>query len=689
MKKIFTRSLVLLMALVLTGASLNAQTNCPPPISPTVTGVTSVSAQLGWTTTFLSTYFIVEYRLAGSATWSQVTVQQIPFTLSGLNCSATYEWRVIAVCTSSSTGVTVNSSPAAGPTFTTLACNNACLAPTGLTASNVTQSSATISWSSISTTGLFNVQYTAAGTTQTVTMNNVSSPVNITGLSCNTPYIFQVQAICINPNGVTTLSPWSAPFTVLTHACQNTCPAPINLSASNISASGAVLSWTANTTIPSSFNLRYRITTSTAWNNVNNVSSPWQLGGLICNTTYVWQVQNVCFSSSGTTTLSPWSALHTFTAAACPVVCPAPAGLTTTNISGNSATLNWNTVAGAGAYQVRYRQAGSLAWMYVTATTNSKVLVNLICGIHYQWQVRAHCSPASNVFNNPWSSTASFTTLICNTTCLPPTTLTNGNITSTTADLAWTSTGAPVYRVRYRPLASGLNWYFQSTTATMITLTGLMPLTVYEWQVQSWCSPGTNAAGSPWSVALVFTTLQGPTNNCGIPGGLAATAVSQGGALLTWNTVAGASSYTVRYKQVNSTIPFVSATTVTNMLQVGNLLPGTAYEWQVLAICPGANGTVIQSAWSPLSYFTTPLLLVIYPNPANDFITIAYESTADSEIVIQFRDLFGKIVSTEIRQASKGSNNFFMNTDGIHDGWYSVTVNSITGVHASRLLIQR
>ena len=65
------------------------------------------------------------------------------------------------------------------------------------------------------------------------------------------------------------------------------------------------------------------------WHTVNNVTSPYALTGLSPDTYYEWQVQGDC---------TDWSASSIFLTHS---LCDAPVGLTTTDITANSATLNW------------------------------------------------------------------------------------------------------------------------------------------------------------------------------------------------------------------------------------------------------------------------------------------------------------------------------------------------------------
>jgi hypothetical protein len=522
-----------------------------------------------------------------------------------------------------------------------------------------------------------------------ININSFSSLYQLGGLVCNTTYEWQVQSICLNSAGTTTLSVWSPLAFFTTAACTgNNCIAPSGLTSVNITTNSAVLSWTAVAPAPVSYNLRYRVISTPTWITINNVTSPYQLGNIGCNAHYEWQVQSVCAGAGGTTSVSPWSATAFFNTLPCLTPCPAPANLSTTNITAFSALASWNPVPGASMYTLRYRALGSLAWMYINAPSNTATITNLACGITYQWQVRAVCGLASNVSLNQFSVVATFTTLPCNTTCLPPTGLTTSNITPGSAQLSWNTTGAPIYRVRYRMASSGMLWIYQNTPATSLPVNGLQPASLYEWQVKSLCSSGSNTSGSAWSQFSTFQTPPLPANLCSTPTGLTATAVSQQGALLTWNAVAGAVSYNIRYRLLNNNTPYTSASSVGTSLQIGNLTSGFAYEWQVQAVCINSgSGVTSVSTWSAISVFTTPLFLTVYPNPANEVVYISLFTDESSVISYELRDLFGKIVYEGSVVSVSGMNDISIETGSIHEGWYSLTVYTSKRTSSSRILI--
>ncbi|WP_339622746.1 immunoglobulin-like domain-containing protein [uncultured Winogradskyella sp.] len=91
-----------------------------------------------------------------------------------------------------------------------------------------------------------------------------------------------------------------------------------------------------------------------------------------------------------------------------PVVCSAnvPTGLTASNISTNSATLNWDAVSGA-SYDLRYRSVGATNWITTAVTGISSGLTGLSTLTEYEAQIRSKCSSGSN---SVYSSSVNFTT---------------------------------------------------------------------------------------------------------------------------------------------------------------------------------------------------------------------------------------------------------------------------------------
>ncbi|WP_103068865.1 M14 family zinc carboxypeptidase [Aquimarina sediminis] len=83
-----------------------------------------------------------------------------------------------------------------------------------------------------------------------------------------------------------------------------------------------------------------------------------------------------------------------------------PTGVTSSNISANAATINWNTVSNA-IYDLRYRQIGTSSWVTSSENGTSKTISGLTASTSYEVQVRSKCADGTT---SNYSSSANFTT---------------------------------------------------------------------------------------------------------------------------------------------------------------------------------------------------------------------------------------------------------------------------------------
>ena len=92
----------------------------------------------------------------------------------------------------------------------------------------------------------------------------------------------------------------------------------------------------------------------------------------------------------------------------------------------------------------------------------------------------------------------------------------------------------------------------------------------------------------------------GGGGTCNAPNGLSTSGITSSEATLNWNSVSGASSYDLRYRESStSTWTTVSSLSGTSRTQTG-LSASTTYNWQVRTDCGGSNST-----WNAGSNFTT------------------------------------------------------------------------------------
>jgi uncharacterized repeat protein (TIGR01451 family) len=180
-----------------------------------------------------------------------------------------------------------------------ITCENPnCPAPAQLAVTNITQTSAIISWTDTSTETSWNIAISANGTP----FNNIpvqQNPFVISGLSCDTNYVFSVTANCGN-SGTSTNSVW-AEFT--TGACSPQPGQPINLAVCGDNAFGCFDITTNDNYIignlnPSEYTISYHLSQVDADNNAAAILAPMAFcaphGSLIYarlenNTTTVFQ----------------------------------------------------------------------------------------------------------------------------------------------------------------------------------------------------------------------------------------------------------------------------------------------------------------------------------------------------------------------------------------------------------------
>ena|GEM_PF-2869395 len=277
------------------------------------------------------------------------------------------------------------------------------------------------------------------------------------------------------------------------------CNSVTGLTTSNITNVGAKLKWT--TVSCDSFLVRYYDVANPNTVYYKNVSpgtaTSLTVTGLYPSTNYSWLVRTYC--SGGQSGPYPTTA-GTFTTLSTPVSCVMPNMTASGSITANSAVASWNPLVNADSFQVRYNITGSTSytWVKIAGSLHSYSFSGLSSNTGYTWIVCGICAGVSTSY----SASNAFTTL--SSSCGTPAsgTFTHGAVTATTAVPGWVAvTGAVSYNMRYAIRYSG-NWITASTTSTSKSITGLIPSTWYEFQVQTVCSNGTSA----WSGSGIFQT---------------------------------------------------------------------------------------------------------------------------------------------------------------------------------------
>jgi hypothetical protein len=265
----------------------------------------------------------------------------------------------------------------------------------------------------------------------------------------------------------------------------------------------------------------------------------------------------------------------------------APSGLTTTNITTSSATLNWVAVSGATNYTVEYRPSASSTWTSLGTTSGTSTNVTgLAANTAYTWHVKSDCSG--------YSTDATFTTTgVVETACEAPTSLATTSVTTTSATLTWSPvSGATSYTVQYTPSVGGTSATVTTTTNT-VTISGLSAGTSYSWQVKANCSP--YSATAPFT-----TTANPPSGSCAKATGLISSGVTTNSATLSWTAPPSALNYVISVKKAG-TSKITTYTTSATSITVSGLQKRTRYEWMVDTKCTDASS----SGYTGVAIFTT------------------------------------------------------------------------------------
>jgi len=166
-----------------------------------------------------------------------------------------------------------------------------CNVPSGLGSSNVSSTTATVSWTAVSGASSYNLQYKTSAASTFTTVNTTSSSYSLSGLSASTAYVFQVQTVCSSGS-----SAYSSQASFTTTAATS-CGVPTGLAASSVGNTSATLSWAA-VSGATSYNLQYKTSAASTFTTVNTSATSRSLTGLVAGTAYVAQVQAVCSSGS-------------------------------------------------------------------------------------------------------------------------------------------------------------------------------------------------------------------------------------------------------------------------------------------------------------------------------------------------------------------------------------------------------
>ncbi|MBQ3732992.1 MAG: fibronectin type III domain-containing protein [Bacteroidales bacterium] len=263
-----------------------------------------------------------------------------------------------------------------------------CVMPTGLTVTNITQTSATATWTAGGDETAWKLQYKAATASDWGSEISVSTPsYDITGLVAETVYQVRVKSDCGNGEE----SGWTTPYDFFTTPLPVVQPTVVTYAATDITQTSGTMNGTITDEGNQTIVLRgfeYKLPGDNDYTQVVTMTGntmTYTLAGLAPNTC-------VNYRAYATT---PVGTVYGDTMSFCtlpedtPEPCDLPTGLDTTVVLNETIGITWD-MAEVYDWNLRYRPQNG-EWTTVTATSNTYPITGLTANTTYEIQVQANC----------------------------------------------------------------------------------------------------------------------------------------------------------------------------------------------------------------------------------------------------------------------------------------------------------
>lgn len=402
--------------------------------------------------------------------------------------------------------------------------------PAGLAKVATATTAIAVKWKPVASAAKYRVSYATNSKFKKAKTKTVSATaLELTGLKAKQNYWIRVRALDAKGRNLTG---YSKGLKIKTRAKGSfSLLSPAGLAAGALTPSTATLTWKARGSTK-----RYRIQLSTSssmskpsYHRVSGTSTT--LTNLAPNTTYYAKVRVINAKASN---LSQYSPAIRFTTAGFTTV---PDGIKVVSSTDTSVTLSWPTIAGAPGYRVKYDTNPWQSSEYASTTSNSVTLKKLTSGTRYWVKVRV-MSRAGKFLTDYGPKVA----------VIPGSTPTPTPTPSTSVKPAPTPPPTPT----------------PSSTPTAPTPSPTAP-----------AIPSSSPTAPPPTSAPPTLAPGGPA-----PTGLKVTPVDSGSVTLTWNGIAGAPRYRIKY-DVDPWKSSQYAHTSETSLTLTGLTPRTAYSFKV------------------------------------------------------------------------------------------------------------
>ena len=179
------------------------------------------------------------------------------------------------------------------------------------------------------------------------------------------------------------------------------------------------------------------------------------------------------------------------------------------------------------------------------------------------------------------------------------------------------------------------------TTTFSANLTGLTAATEYTFRAFA-----TTANGNSYGEWKNFTTLNEDQEPCNAPTNVTVTDFGKNSITITWDAN-GAEKWAAQYRKQGSTAWTMGSNNITSPTYTfSGLEEATVYEYQVQAICDGTT-----SAWSQTGSHSTGIdsrlmnSVSLYPNPATNHVDVLVSDNDVTVSRLEVYDVYGKLLN--------------------------------------------
>lgn len=272
-----------------------------------------------------------------------------------------------------------------------------------------------------------------------------------------------------------------------------------------------------------------------------------------------------------------------------------------------------------------------------------------------------------------------------NAQCPVPSGLSSVTLSTASSQLNWAAmAGSAGYNIEVQNGQNNPTVFLVTgnPVSNTFAVNGLTGGFAYKFKVRTVCG----GSKSNWSSWFTFVAGGGAIN-CVQLTGLVVSGTTANGATFNWNASPGGLGYSVRIEDATGNpVNFASsANTINNTYTKTGLNPASNYKVKIRKRC--AVG--VAGPWSPWVFFTTNALrlaasnenissadnISVYPNPASDVINVNIIGSADEKIKsVDIYDLAGKLIHSEIIDATLQGNSYTVSTLGIENGIYLLSL---------------